>query len=115
MSLFIILEYQLVARHSKCDDSKGNSWTVKSHFDGKNWIQEKFSEENAVENCARRCNGMSSMFRLTRCPRGLCRCICEIDASPDGTCVQDDGIKSGLGAQRHLLYKYVPTGFAKTC
>ena len=105
---------QLVARHSKCDDSKGNSWTVKSHFDGENWKQKKFSEENAVESCAKRCNGLSSMFRLTRCQKGLCRCICEIDASPDGTCLLDDGVKRGIGARRHLLYKYVPKGFVKT-
>ena len=109
MFLFIILDWQLVARHSKCDDSKGNSWTVKSHFDGKNWIQEEFSEENAVESCAKRCNGLSTMFRLTRCQQGLCKCICEIDASADGTCVQVDGVN------RHLLYKYVPKGFVKTC
>ena len=75
------------------------------------WVKEKFSKEYAVENCARRCNGLASMFRLTRCPEGFCRCICEFSASADGTCV----IQTEESLKNHQIYKFIPTGFVKQC
>ena len=100
--LTLILDWQMVAADHKCKNTKDIAiWWVK---DGPN--DEKFPRDRAVDECGNRCNGISSMFRLTRCPRGFCRCICEISASIDGTCVLESlGETTG-----HRLYKYIPKG-----
>ena len=62
-----------------------------------------------IGTCAHMCRGISSMFAFgtsdygpngyNRCKRGVCACICETAAAPDGTC----NLKTHSG---YRAYKY---------
>ena len=103
----------MVAEGRKCKGRLG--WTTK---DGKRDGNEKAANyliENAVEECAKACSGISLMFRLMDCDGSFCKCVCEIDVSADGTCVFQTA-----NTDDALLFKYVPKGmklnsFQNTC
>ena len=72
----IFLEWSLVEETKECggqEISKGN--------------------KDSIDDCAKACDGVSSMFALgtndfgtTRCYADGCSCLCETGAKDDGTC-----------------------------
>ena len=65
-------------------------------------IGNNFWKARHLEDCAKSCVGVSSMFiyetKLVenhRCKGDGCVCFCELEASPDGTCLMlpDNGYK----------------------
>ena len=101
--MYILTDFQLVTRHKKCDGDKG--WIVKNGWNSmtEKWVEEKFHRHHGVEACARRCNGVASMFRITTCKDDLCGCICEVGASHEGTCSQ-------VPQNYQRLFRYISKG-----
>ena len=106
--MYEISDWIQIAEGRKCKNvlNKGSSiWIVR---DGKTDDGARndalFPFNQVVEGCARACSGISSVFRVKNCEKSSCRCICETQASSDGTCVLEDD-------DNLLLYKYVPKGF----
>ena len=101
--LFGAIDWILVAEGVKC---KGKTqWTAKDGKRNGNEKAAKYRVENAVEQCAKACSGISLMFRLKDCDGTFCKCVCEIDVSNDGTCVLESALTND-----QQLFKYVPKG-----
>ena len=78
-------------------------WTSKDgKLDG-NEQQANYPIDHAIDECARACSGVSSMFGVQNCATKFCKCVCFYRASYDGTCVH----KYYNSA---LLFKYIPKG-----
>ena len=78
-------------------------WTSKDgKLDG-NEQQANYPIDHAIDECARACSGVSSMFGVQNCYTKFCKCVCFYRASYDGTCVH----KYYNSA---LLFKYIPKG-----
>ena len=82
-----LLKWSLVAIKMEC---RGNE------------VGNLFWSARHLEDCAKSCVGVSSMFiygtndfETKRCKYDGCRCFCETEASPDGTCsmVTNDGYR----------------------
>ena len=102
-SRYLFTDFQLVARDEKCDGDE--RWIVTNVWNSQKneWIEEKFHRHHAVEACAKRCNGVASMFRVRMCKNGLCDCVCEVGASHEGTCFR-------VTQHSHRLFRYVSKG-----
>ena len=101
----VTIDWILVAEGMGCTPS---GWTTKDgKLDG-NEQEAKYPIDHAVDECARACSGVSSMFGLRKCDTKFCKCVCFYHASNDGTCVLDK-LHNDRGA---LLLKYVPKGDA---
>ena len=94
------IDWILVAEGMRCTPS---GWTSKDgKLDG-NEQQANYPIDHAVDECARTCSGVSSVFGIRSCDTKFCKCVCFYHASTDGTCV--------LNPYRSaLLFKYVPKG-----
>ena len=85
---------------------KPSGWTSKDgKIDGNNQVA-MYPIDHAVDDCARTCSGISSMFGVRNCDAKFCKCVCFYHASNDGTCVLEK-LHNDRGA---LLFKYVPKG-----
>ena len=89
-----VVDWLLVAEKSKCqDDSEIDIETV-----------------STLQECARVCKGISSMFAFgtndfegDQCTSEGCKCLCEVSASKHGECT----LLESLG---YRLYRYVAKG-----
>ena len=85
---------------------KPSGWTSKDgKIDGNNQVA-MYPIDHAVDDCARTCSGISSMFGVRNCDAKFCKCVCFYHASNDGTCVLDK-LHNDRGA---LVFKYIPKG-----
>ena len=56
-----------------------------------------------VEECAKQCTNVASMFIYAKCDSADCRCYCETGASADGTCDRTDN-------SQYRLYRFIQEG-----
>ena len=75
-----LLKWSLVSIKMRCSGSKLGNYLWKARH---------------LEDCAKSCVGVSSMFIYerkevaNRCKGDGCACLCETEASPDGTCLME--------------------------